>query len=140
MPTRDPLRFVTDREAEVEVLPWGPHEWLCRPGLVSAEQLLMVRVTMPPGKGHAFHRHPHMEEIIYVVEGEAEQWVETEKRMLTAGQIAHIPVNIVHGTYNPSDRPLLFLAILSPANGPGPALIDVSRDEPWVLLRPPCDS
>jgi quercetin dioxygenase-like cupin family protein len=140
MPIADPLRFVTNREAQVEVLPWGPHEWLCRPGLVAAEQLLLVRVTMPPGKGHAFHRHPHMEEIIYVVEGEAEQWVHQEKRTLTAGQIAHIPAAMVHGTYNASDKPLVFLAILSPANGPGPPLIDVSLDEPWVSLRPPSAS
>lgn len=134
------MRFVMNREAQVEVLPWGPHEWLCRPGLVAAEELLLVRVTMPPGKGHAFHRHPHMEEIIYVLEGEAEQWVEREKRTLVSGEIAHIPVNLVHGTYNVGTRPLVFLAILSPADGPEPPLVDVSHVEPWVSLRPPADS
>ncbi|MBY0588509.1 cupin domain-containing protein [bacterium] len=129
------LRFVTNREAIVEELPWGPHEWLSRPGLVAADQLLLVRVTMPPGKGHSFHRHPLMEEIIYVVEGEAQQWVETEKRTLTVGQIAHIPVNLVHATFNNSEKPLVFLAILSPANAPGPPLVDVSLEEPWASLR-----
>jgi hypothetical protein len=37
------LRFVTAKEMQVEHLPWGPHDWLCRPGLVEAEQLLLVR-------------------------------------------------------------------------------------------------
>ena len=136
MSTSPALRFVTSREAQVEELPWGPHEWLSRPELVAAEELLLVRVTMPPGKGHAFHRHPHMEEIIYVVEGEAEQWVETEKRLLKVGETAHIPKNLVHGTYNVSAQPLVFLAILSPAKAPGPAIVDVSQEEPWASLKP----
>ena len=35
----DALRFVANADAQVEVLPWGPHEWLSRPGLTDAEQL-----------------------------------------------------------------------------------------------------
>jgi quercetin dioxygenase-like cupin family protein len=130
-------RFVTGEDLEVETLPWGPHEWLCRPGIVEAKQLLLVRVTMPPGRGHAFHRHPRMEEVIYIVEGEAEQWVERQKRTLKPGEIAHIPVDMVHGTYNESRSPLVFLAILSPADAPGPPLVDVSKEAPWVSLKPP---
>lgn len=130
------LRFVTEAQMQVEQLPWGPHEWLCRPGLVEAEELLLVRVHMPPGKAHAFHRHPEMEEIIYVLEGTAEQWVDREKRFLTAGQIAHIPKDVVHGTYNAGSGALHFLAILSPAIIQGPALIDVSGQDPWRSLRP----
>jgi quercetin dioxygenase-like cupin family protein len=129
------LRFVTPADVDVEELPWGPHEWLCRPGLTDARDLLLVRVRMPPGTGHAFHRHPAMEEIIYVVAGEAEQWVGEETRRLGAGDIAHIPRDTVHGTYNAGADTLVFLAILSPATFDGPALVDVSMDEPWRSLR-----
>lgn len=135
MTTTQGLRFVTSSEMEVEELPWGPHEWLCRPDLTEAEGLLLVRVRMPPGEGHAFHRHPAMEEIIYVISGEAEQWVDHESRVLGPGEIAHIPRNVVHATYNAGEGPLVFLAILSPAKFEGPALIDVSDDEPWASLR-----
>jgi len=130
-----PLRFVTAKEMKVDQLPWGPHDWLCRPDIVEAEKLLLVRVHMPPGKAHAFHRHPEMEEIIYVLEGTAEQWVEREKRILKAGEMAHIPVNMVHGTYNAGADTLRFLAILSPAKIQGPPLIDMSTEEPWKSLR-----
>jgi quercetin dioxygenase-like cupin family protein len=128
-------RFVTSQEMQVEHAPWGPHEWLCRPGLTDAKDLLMVRVRMPPGKAHAFHRHPAMEEIIYVVSGRAEQWVERESRILGPGDTAHIPKDVVHGTYNAGDETLVFLAILSPAIFEGPALVDVSTEEPWASLR-----
>jgi quercetin dioxygenase-like cupin family protein len=127
-------RFVTRDNVLIEELPWGPHHWLCRPGLVDNERLALVRVHMPPGTGHAFHRHPGMEEIIYVVEGKAEQWVDRERRVLAAGEIAHIPPDMVHATYNPFDVPLVFLAILSPGTLEGGA-VDVSGEEPWRTLR-----
>ncbi len=131
------LTFVTAAEMQVESAPWGPHEWLSRPGLTNAESLLLVRVVMPPGRAHQFHRHPAMEEIIYVVSGTAEQWVDRDCRTLRAGEIAHIPRDIVHGTYNASDDTLVFLAILSPATFQGPALVDVYAEEPWCSLKTP---
>jgi len=137
MTARIPLRFITEREVQTEELPWGPHEWLCRPGLTEAEDLLLVRVHMPPGKGHAFHRHPAMEEIIYVISGTAEQWVDRKVHLLGPGEIAHIPRDVVHGTYNAGGETLIFLAILSPATFSGPALVDVAYEEPWRSLKPP---
>ncbi|MBW3541832.1 MAG: cupin domain-containing protein [Planctomycetes bacterium] len=130
-----PLRFVTETEMQVEQLPWGPHDWLCRPGLTEAKELLLVRVHMPPGQAHKFHRHPEMEEIIYVLSGRCEQWVDREKRILTPGQLAHIPKDVVHGSYNAGEGDLEILAILAPAEITGPALVDVSEEEPWKSLR-----
>jgi len=129
------LCFVTDKEIEVEELPWGPHEWLSRPGLTDAEKLLVVRVKMPAGKAHEFHRHPECEEVLYILEGQAEQWVGEKKQILKAGEVAHIPTNVVHGTYNISDSVCVFLAILSPATTKGPLLVDVSQEEPWKSIR-----
>jgi quercetin dioxygenase-like cupin family protein len=130
-----PLRFVTSADMSVEQLPWGQHEWLSRPGLTAARELLLVRVRMPPGLGHAFHRHPSMEEIIYVISGRAEQWVETTSHLLGPGETAHIPKNLVHATYNAGEDMLVFLAILSPATFDGPAIVDMSAEEPWASLR-----
>lgn len=132
-----PHRFVTGANLQSEPSAWGPHEWLSRPGLTAADDLLLVRVRMPPGTAHQFHRHPAMEEIIYVLSGTAEQWVDREQRRLGPGEAAHIPRDVVHGTYNPGRDTLLFLAILSPARAAGPALIDVHTEEPWRSLKPP---
>lgn len=133
------LRFVTSREAQVEQLPWGRHDWLARAGLTESRLLQLVRVTMPAGKAHAFHRHPHMEELLYVVAGRVEQWVGRESRVLGPGELAHVPMNEVHGSYNVFAEPVTFLAVLSPALIDGPALVDVQRDEPWRSLKPPLD-
>jgi len=134
---KTPLRFVTAREAEIELAPWGKHWWLSKPALTGTRQLTLVRVTMRPGTGHQFHYHPAREEIIYVVEGTAEQWVDREKRTLEAGECAFIPENVVHAIHNVSKKPMTFLAILSPAEAPGPFLIDCYDDEPWRSLRKP---
>ena len=129
------LRFVTARTARIERAAWGKHWWLSEPALTGTKLLTVVRVTMRPGTGHRFHHHPSREEIIYVVEGVAEQWVDREKRMLKAGECAFIPPKVVHAIFNASKKPMTFLAILSPAEAPGPFLIDVYDDEPWRSLR-----
>ncbi len=59
------------------------------------------------------------------------------KRWRWAGESAHIPKDVVHGTYNAGADTLVFLAILSPAKVSGPALIDVHTEEPWRTLRTP---
>lgn len=132
-------RFIGSRTVPVEQAPWGEHHWCCRPGLCDTKQILMVWVTMPAGRAHQFHRHPHREEVIYVLAGEAEQWVDREKRRLRAGEAAHIPTNVVHGIYNVSRKDVTFMAVLSPAKAKGPFLVDVYRDEPWCSLKKPLD-
>ena len=133
-------RFVQIADPIREINPWTSNEWLCRPDVVAAEKLLLVRANMAPGWCHPFHFHPHREEIIHVVYGRAEQWVGEEYRILGPGEIAHIPPGVIHGTFNPHAEPLVFLAILSPAVLPdqlaqAPDPHDVGTEAPWVSLR-----
>ncbi len=139
-PNSNERRFVQIADAIRETNPWTNNEWLCRPDVVGADKLLLVRANMDPGRCHSFHFHPHREEIIYVIYGRAEQWVGEEYRILSAGEMAHIPAGTIHATYNPHKEPLVFLAILSPAKLPpeqSAALdpTDVSTQEPWVSIR-----
>ncbi|MGH9372876.1 MAG: cupin domain-containing protein [Vicinamibacterales bacterium] len=131
------LTFVTSRKAQIEFAPWGKHWWLSKPGLTDTKQLTLVRVTMRPGAGHQFHYHPAREEIIYILDGVAEQWVDRERRQLEAGECAFIPKKVVHAIHNASKKPMSFLAILSPAQARGPFLIDCYDAEPWRSLREP---
>jgi len=128
-------RFVTASEAVRFQSPWTLEEWLCRADVIDNKQLLLVRANMDARRSHPFHQHPTREELIYIVSGKAEQWVGKEHRILKAGEMAFIPQGEVHGTYNPFDEKLVFLAILAPSNAPEPGIVDVSKEEPWASLR-----
>ena len=140
--TPEQRRFVTSAEKVDFVSPWTLEEWLCRSDVVPNRELLMVRANMEPGRSHPFHTHPTREEIIYILSGRAEQWIGREHRILGPGEMVLVPKGEVHGTYNPFRERLVFLAILAPANAPDPAIVDVSREEPWASLRkgmPACE-
>ena len=133
MAKRGPRHFTTRKDAKVERLPWGPHDWLARPDIVDTRDLLVVRVNMPKGQSQEFHRQPGMEEVIYVLEGKAEQWVDKEIRTLRAGEIAHVPRNAVHATFNVGPGVLRFLSIFSSAQTTS-EWVDCSQEEPWASL------
>jgi quercetin dioxygenase-like cupin family protein len=95
-----------------------------------------VEATFAPGGSHPFHTHPGQEEVIYVLEGSIEQWIEDTKQQLGVGDVAVIEAGVVHATYNDGDVPARILATLSPSVGAsGYAAVDVSAEEPWKSLR-----
>jgi quercetin dioxygenase-like cupin family protein len=130
-----PWRIVSFADAEVERLPGKTHFWHCKPGMVADTNLMFVRAQLPPGEAHRFHFHPKMEEILYILSGTAEQWIEKEKRIMKAGDAIYLPLGMVHGTYNIGEDTLDFLAVLSPARSEGPVTIEVSDQAPWKSLR-----
>ena len=135
MVKRNKSHFVTREETRVERYPWGPHDWLCRPDLVDSDGMLMVRVEVPRSEGIPFHLHPGMEEIIYVLQGKAEQWVGEEVRVLQGGEIAHIPADTVHATFNAGRGVLKLLCVNGKPEESGPALVDGPDEEPWCSIR-----
>jgi len=128
--------FITEAEALKEDYKGRTNYWLSRPEVCAAKDLQLCRAVLPAGEGHNFHTHPELEEVIYVLSGEVEQWVEREKRVLKPGEVAHIPRGVVHASFNSGDCDAVILAILSPAAAQGPFLVDVSGEEPWKSLRP----
>jgi len=128
-------RFITTAEALQETFKGRTNYWMCRPEVCGAEKLQVCRAVLPAGEGHPFHTHPELEEVIYVLEGQVEQWVEREQRILGPGEVAHIPAGVVHATFNPTSQDAVILAILSPGRFEGPFAVDVSGEEPWKSLR-----
>jgi quercetin dioxygenase-like cupin family protein len=131
-----PGRFVIANDVEPEVLDWGQLRWLSNPPSTGAAQLTVINVTLAPGKGHDFHRHPDQEEVIYVVSGRVEQWVDRESRILGPGDSAFLPADTVHASFNVGDDDAKIVAILGPCIGPiGYELVDVAGEAPWNGLR-----
>ena len=129
-------KFIPAAEADREQLDWGALAWLSRPDTTGAKDLVVIEVSLSPGGGHNFHKHPEQEEVIYVIEGGVEQWLRDEKRMLSSGDSIFIPANVVHASFNTSSAPAKLLAILGPCvSDEGYQLVDVADEAPWNSLR-----
>jgi quercetin dioxygenase-like cupin family protein len=129
-------KFVSSAEARREELSWGSLAWFSSPTVSHAKDLVVLELTLTSGGGHNFHKHPNQEEVIYVIEGEIEQWIDREKQLLNAGDSVFIGADVVHASFNITARQAKLLAILGPCVGPeGYELVDVAAHEPWVSLR-----
>jgi quercetin dioxygenase-like cupin family protein len=128
-------RFKPAGEIERQQHDWGVFAPFSSPA-DGAERIMAIEATFLPGKSHDFHRHPNQEEVIYVLEGQVEQWVEGEHRMLGPGEAVVIPAAVVHASFNAGGEPAKIVAILSPCVGEaGYEVEDVSGEEPWRSLR-----
>ena len=99
-------KFIPAAEAEREQLDWGALAWLSRPQTTGAKDLVVIEVSLSPGGGHNFHKHPEQEEVIYVIDGTVEQWLRDEKRMLSSGDF-HISFPLTRYTLRLTPPPLL---------------------------------
>ncbi len=80
--------------------------------LTDAVQLCLFEQFCDPGKGAPTHLHS-VEEVLTVMAGTAEAWVEEERATLTAGQSLLIPAGQKHGFRNVGDTVLHVHAVLA---------------------------
>lgn len=129
-------RFVLESDLKRDTFDWGDVGWRCIPPITGSAQLAVLDVTLVPGKGHDFHKHPDQEEMIVVTAGEIEQWIERESRVLRAGDSVYIDKDVVHASFNTGSETAHLQVVLGPAMGDGGyELVDVSAEEPWSGLR-----
>lgn len=117
---------------------WGVTDWFVSPLLTNSQQLVIARITLDPGQGHAFHVHPKQEEAIVVLDGQLQQWIEHSYQELSGGEAVHIPAGVVHASFNNTAHPVHALVCLGPCvqADHGYEQIDMSKEEPWRSLRP----
>jgi quercetin dioxygenase-like cupin family protein len=129
-------KFLTADEVTRVDLDWGQMGWCSRPSDTGLKNLVVIEVNFTEGGGHAFHKHPQQEEVIYCIEGEVEQWLGEEKQMLKPGDSVILPADMVHASFA-TKGPAKLLAILSPAvnDGDGYETTEVAGDAPWKDLR-----
>ena len=94
-------------------------------------------VTLEPGEGHDFHRHPGQEEMIIVKQGRVEQYLERDSTVLEPGDSVYIDADVVHASFNVGDETAHLQVVIGPSlgEGSGYGLVDVSGEEPWASLR-----
>ena len=108
--------FVKQADVEQESFDWGTIGWRCRPANTGAKSLVVMDVTLEPGEGHDFHRHPGQEEMIIVKRGRITQYIKRESADLGAGDSVFVGAGVVHASFNDSAEPAeLQIAIAPPS-------------------------
>ncbi len=129
-------KYRTGNEIVRDKVDWGELGWISRPADTQAKSITEILVTLEPGFAHNFHLHPRQEEVIYVMEGEVEQWLETGKRILKAGDAVFVGPGVVHATFNVGKQTAKFLVVLAPCVGDaGYEIEEVADKAPWNSLR-----
>ena len=77
-----------------------------------ATQLCMFEQWVTPGNGAPAHSHP-VEEVLTVLSGEAEMWLDQETTIVKAGQSLIVPARRLHGFRNSGAETLHLHAVLA---------------------------
>ena len=77
-----------------------------------ATQLCMFEQWVAPGNGAPAHSHP-VEEVLTVLSGEAEMWLDQETTIVKAGQSLIVPARRLHGFRNSGAETLHLHAVLA---------------------------
>ena len=129
-------KFVAATDIPSDRLDWGELAWISRPSTTGSRQITEALVTLAPGFGHDFHRHPQQEEMLYVLSGTVEQWIEGERRILSPGDAVFVSRGVVHASFNTGSEDAKFLVVLSPSAGEGGyESEEVAGQPPWNGLR-----
>ena len=129
--------FVKQGDVRQESFDWGGVGWRCSPDSTGAAHLVVMDVSLEPGEGHDFHRHPGQEEMIIVKSGQVEQWLEQESETLRSGDSVFIEPDVVHASFNTGGETAHLQVVIAPSlgEGSGYGLVDVAGEEPWASLR-----
>lgn len=129
-------QFVMSDQVRRESFDWGTIGWRVVPA-TGARRLVVMDVTLNPGGGHNFHRHPGQEELIVVERGEIVQFIERQPATLGPGDSVFLDEGVVHASFNDSDRPAELRIAIGPSLGgeTGYGIEEVADQEPWRTLH-----
>ena len=133
----DAGRFFSRNDLAWEAPYWGRMAWIARPDVTGSQDIVVGEVEFAVGGHHNFHYHPGQEEVLYVLEGCVEQWLDREHRVLGPGESVFIGRDVVHASFNVSDGPSRIVVVVGPCVGEqGYVAVEVGDAEPWNRLRP----
>ena len=129
-------RFVMNDDVPVAQFDWGSAGMRADVPSTGCTTFVVMDVILGPGKMHDFHKHPDQEEVLLIIAGEVEQWVDREKRILYAGDSAFVPKGVVHASFNAGEGEARIAAILGPCVGDvGYVSVEMGAEAPWNTLR-----
>ena len=82
---------------------------------IQAQSFCMGYVTLDARGGQVPWHNQQQEEVYFVVAGEGQMCLGTERRTMTAGQAVYIPSGVFHQLTNIGDGPLVMIYVYGPA-------------------------
>jgi len=88
--------------------------------------------ALQPGTMLDPHMHPDVEEVYYILEGEAEILVGEETRVVGPGQLVYIPPQQVHTIRPASDAPLRWITIAVAVGADNPPVPQRTKESSYI--------
>ncbi|HBK68495.1 MAG TPA: hypothetical protein DEB05_06745 [Firmicutes bacterium] len=113
------VRIVSLKEIEPLHLPGRDLQWMVTPETIGAEKLSIAIMTCPAKSiVRPLHSHKEIEEVILILAGEGEAYVDGERAFFKKGDAVLFPANSKHQVRNTGNEPLITASIFSAPTSP----------------------
>jgi mannose-6-phosphate isomerase-like protein (cupin superfamily) len=107
------------RDTPALELPGRRLQWLVTPDTMGARNLSLAVMDCPVGSTvRPLHGHRDTEEVLFILEGEGEAWVDGEVAPFSQGDAVLFPANSKHMVRNTGGGSLRTCSIFSPPTSP----------------------
>lgn len=109
------VKIIRQDDVEAVQLKGRSLKWLATPETIGSQNLSIAIMDCPAHSiVRPMHAHQDTEEIILILEGEGEAWVDGDKAFFKKGDAVLFPVNSKHQVRNTGDGSLVTASIFSP--------------------------
>ena len=114
-----PVRIASLDSIPAQDLPGRQLQWLVTPETLGVEKIGIAIMNCPGGSTvRPLHTHIDTEEVLLILEGEGEAWVDGETAHFKKGDAVLLPTNSKHMVRNTGTGPLVTASIFSPPTTP----------------------
>jgi quercetin dioxygenase-like cupin family protein len=131
-----PVQIISPDAVPVQPMPGRTLQWLVTgdplvADTLAAENLSLAVMRCAPGSVvRPLHAHRDTEELVYILEGQGEAWVDGETAAFKAGDAILFPADSKHMVRNNGEAELVALAIFSPPTTADSYLL-YDQQQPW---------
>jgi quercetin dioxygenase-like cupin family protein len=86
--------------------------------VTQSKHAVVVAWHLKPGQEIPAHIHPNGQDTWTILSGKGEYYLDTAgaRKPITAGDVVIAHTGCVHGVFNSSDEPLVFISVVSPSD------------------------
>jgi mannose-6-phosphate isomerase-like protein (cupin superfamily) len=122
-----PVRVASLQNIPVQELPGRKLQWLVTPETLGVERIGIAIMNCPAHSVvRPLHGHRDTEEVLLILGGQGEAWVDGETTSFKKGDAVLLPANSKHMVRNTGDEPLITASIFSPPTTPSSYILHES--------------